>query len=179
MSKEYINEITLQYLTNDISLTKVNEKNEKKDVKNKKFYKKRIQDLTKGLLNGDKNNEIPEDLYRVFNLYVKQCVYHFKQLDSSDILQEEYMNLESMNDIIQENNEETNRKIKIATMNTCNIKEKNALEKFIVRTKITDKKEEEYPKKKDLDLKNPLLKSKGIKKKNNIDYNYENEKKKE
>ena len=37
MSKEYINEITLQYLTNDISLTKVNEKNEKKDVKKSDF----------------------------------------------------------------------------------------------------------------------------------------------
>lgn len=55
----------------------------------KRFYKKRIIDLTKELLRG----ETVSDLFvlQAFDAYAKSCITYFRAKDKNDTLQEEYM----------------------------------------------------------------------------------------
>jgi hypothetical protein len=132
-----------------------------------KFYKKRIVNLTKDLLSKPSIHEktIFPDVKLAFNNYIKICVEYFKSLDNNDILQEEYKNIEEKivenlienNEIIIKENSENN--INKLLMRSIEIK---PLDKFVKRT-ITKKQEEMImPKQKDIDLKNPSLKNKGI-----------------
>jgi len=58
-------------------------------------------------------------------------------------------------------------------MRTIKITEPNALEKLVKRTTTKLQKKPIMPLQKDINLKDPNLKNKGICKKNNIDNNYE------
>ena len=189
MSDNFISEITLEYLMNKDQYAKyiINKSNNgtgsnstsNSNRKDKKFYKKRIYDLTKQLI----NNENPEGIYSgiidTFELYTKICIEYFKTLDKTDIIQEDYNGL--ITDVSHnagvhalqnaQNTEEANKLM----MRLVKITEPNSLEKLVKRTMIknVDAKPNIPPKQKEINLKDPILKNKGIRKKKNITSKYD------
>lgn len=62
------------------------------------FYQKRIMDMTNDMLNGN----IPHNNYinTAFNEYVNDLIKYFKTLDSSEIIQQKYINTPIIEPII-------------------------------------------------------------------------------
>jgi D-mannonate dehydratase len=89
IDEDYINKITLEYLRNPCIHIKSQE-NDKTLLKDVKFYKKRICQLTKDMTRGEFMNT---NLQSSFNTYVGQLIYYFKQVDYKDFYQEEYTDL--------------------------------------------------------------------------------------
>ena len=180
MSEEFVNQVTLKCLMNKDQYNKYVKNNTIKlpnsvNKKDKKFYKKRIFDLTKRLLNNEKPETMYPDVGSAFDSYIRVCIEYFKVLDRSDIIQEDYIGVE---DGILNNKpmdpsynavEES-----MLMMRSIKITEPNALEKLVKRTttKICQK-VPIIPMQKDINLKDPVLKNKGIRKKNNINNKYE------
>jgi hypothetical protein len=174
MSDNLVNQITLDYLINKEQYNKCVQNKMSKIVcrQEKKFYKKRIVDLTKDLLSKPSFYEktIFPDVKYAFDVYTKTCVEYFKSLDNNDILQEEYKNIEADSvlreeEVIQKTQQDADKLL----MRSINVVK--PLDKFVKRT--STKKEEEVimPKQKEIDLADPVLKNKGIikkKKKENI-----------
>jgi hypothetical protein len=195
MNESIVNQITLDCLINEKH--KSLNKNMKINKKDKKFYRKRILNLTRELLLTKKDKDIGQsnetndditinpDLLNAFNNYVKSCIHNFKIIDKNDIIQEDYkdMNLNNSNNLenietlkatdlnIIENNKLFMRSIKI----------KPGLDSFV---KYTCKRQEDeiiLPKIREINLDEPTLRIKGIKKKekeNNINIIYDENKKK-
>jgi hypothetical protein len=171
MSEEFVNKVTLEYLVNkDYNVTV---KTSKVDKRDKKFYRKRIFNLTKEILSNEEPADVLPDVKHAFDNYVKHCINYFKAIDCSDILQEDYKDM-SMNNLcnateLLESNqiqEDANKLI----MRSINI-QSSTLDKFIKRT--VKKETVVLPQQKEVDLKNPELKLKGVKKKKNITNKYE------
>ena len=166
--KSNINDVSLEYLINPILNDKIKinlEKSDKEFENDKKFYRKRIVNLTKNLFNDDKNLE---NLNNIFNLYCKNIIEYLKQIDRKDIISNIYNNsdIEIINSNIDNDNIELNDK-KLHIFNSIVYKEskKNLnLNKFINIKKNNN--ENNFPLQKDIDLKDPKLKKKGLKKKN-------------
>ena len=189
MSQSLVNQITLDCLINKEIFDKHKsiEKNMKLNKKDKKFYRKRILNLTRELLLSDKENEnkniIPPDLLYAFNNYVKTCINNFKTIDKNDIIQEEYKAIDlSNNDSYLEFDFELkelqDKTVEDNKLFMRSIKTKNYLDDFVKYKYI--KKEEDIilPKMKDINLKEPNLRNKGIKKKENIPIIYDENKEK-
>ena len=176
MTENIINQITLDCLINKEVYEKMHMFKTQRIVnkKDKKFYRKRVLNLTRELLlkkDGD-YNEINPDIKYSFDNYIKTCIHYFKIIDNNDIIQEEYKDFKSGADIQYDNlhienmnNTYDNEKDKLF-MRTVKIP--NGLEKFVKIT--TTKKPEEiiFPKIKEIDLQEPNLRNKGIQKKENI-----------
>ena len=191
MSDNFISEITLEYLMNKDQYAKyiMNKSNNSStstsnsNRKDKKFYKKRIYDLTKQLINNEKPEGIYSGIIDTFELYTKICIEYFKTLDKTDIIQKDYnglitdvsSNAEVHLDSLQnaQNIEEANKLM----MRLVKITEPNSLEKLVKRTMIknVDAKPNIPPKQKEINLKDPILKNKGIRKKKNITNKYDDE----
>jgi hypothetical protein len=206
MTENIIHQITLECLINREKYEKqtAKEKTMKINKKDKKFYRRRVLNLTRELLlskkEGDSTSDITNvmetvvtpDLLNAFNNYIKACIHNFKIIDKNDIIQEDYkdMNMSLLNDLnfldlpetlenenqnIDNNTNENNKLI----MRT--IKEKSNLDNFV---KIKYKKPQEdiiIPKIREINLNDPNLRNKGIKKKekeNNINIVYDENKKK-
>ena len=178
MSENYLYQITLDYLINKENFKKTLEGNKSKNAnrKDKKFYRKRILSLTRDLLIFKENDEpLLPDVKNAFEAYVKTCVEYFKTLDETDIIQEDYNELEELDvllgsistELLEENNS-----IKDADNLLMRSIKVNPLDKFVKRTKF--KKEEPIiPIQKEINLNEPYLKNKGISKKKNITNNYD------
>jgi hypothetical protein len=197
---EYVNQITLKYLTsidyqNDVhgvgvSVSDPHNKGDKINKskhtgskiyrqKDKKFYKKRISNIIKLLLNDGldtDNNDTNQpnyplfpDIKNTFDIFVKSCIDYLKSQDKCDIIQNDYnnftdiisptptpsiMTLEPANNII--NNNEMN-----ALMMRTIIKKKNSIDSFVKRTS-TRQTATIIPQKKKINLQDPELKTKGL-----------------
>jgi hypothetical protein len=57
--------------------------------KAKRFYKKRIMEMTRELLKGENVNDI--FVIQAFEAYAKSCITYFRNKDKNDTLQEEHM----------------------------------------------------------------------------------------
>ena len=179
MSENYINQITLDYLINKENYNKINNRNSLKNAnrKDKKFYRKRILNLTKDLLLfQETKDEILPDVKKTFEIYIKTCVEYFQTLDKSDILQEEYSELDGLDNLdlldnveysIDSENPNTVKEADNLIMRSIKI---NSLDKYVKRT-VLKKDEPIIPLQKDIDLHEPYLKNKGICKKKNITNN--------
>jgi len=177
MTENIINQITLDCLINKEVYEKMHAFKKQKIVnkKDKKFYRKRILNLTKELLlkKDDDYSEINPDIKYSFDNYIKTCIHYFKIIDNNDIIQEEYKDFKPCFNIQYDdntyienmNNTYDNEKDKLF-MRTVKIP--NGLEKLVKIT--TTKKPEEiiFPKIKEIDLQEPNLRNKGIQKKENI-----------
>jgi len=178
MNDELITEITLECLMNKQQYAKHISQNttSKKDSirKDKRFYKKRIFDLTKRLLNNEKPETLYPDVGSAFDSYARVCIEYFKVLDKSDIIQEDYLgmydvSLNSTQLVPLYNQDQAN----MLMTRSIKITEPNALEKLVKRTSTKFEKKQIIPLQKDINLKDPNLKNKGICKKNNINNKYE------
>ena len=145
-------------------------KQEKRYIKDKKFYKKRIISLTKSLFNDDDCPNVNNDVLNIFNTYIKSCVDYFKHLDTNDIMQEDFEDL-----IISSPKTPSDKNYKKSSHNNDLLignakKPTNALEKLIKRIPLGNKNEMIIPKQKKINLKDPKLKDKGLEKKNISNY---------
>lgn len=157
--------IDLLYLTNQSFVDKYNQKigtsvhtvTLKKDIL---FYRKRILQTTKDLL---RDNSINSNVDSSFYQYVQELIKYYKFIDKKDIIQEEYKNLKekpkkevNTNFKLSENNKIMSRETK------KHIKTIKDYIPIVVRTK--KKKKRTYPKKKEIDIKNPKFRIKGLEK---------------
>lgn len=182
-NNNYINQITIDYLINKgiykNYLENTNRNASKKaNKKDKKFYRKRILNLTKDFLLFNEKEDVLPDVKYAFENYVKTCIEYFKTLDRSDIIQEDYSDLEEKGKELDElldceeiNIENINNLTQADNLLMRSINIKPTLDKFIKIT--TYKKEEVIPIQKEINLQEPYLKNKGICKKKNIPNNYE------
>ena len=62
------------------------------DANERKFYRRRILDLTKEMFRGGHRTEIgnDSDIKSAFETYIRACIMHFKFIDLADVLQTEY-----------------------------------------------------------------------------------------
>jgi hypothetical protein len=181
MSENIMSEITLECLMNKSQYAKYLSQGQGKsnnkgiNKKERKFYKRRIFDLTKQLLNNEKPEMMFPDVSSAFDSYAKVCIEYFKALDKTDIIQSDYEGI--VDDTVMGSNSLTEgeqAELNKLLMRSIKISEPNALEKLVKRTttKIS-KKPPIIPLQKDINLKDPVLKNKGIRKKNNINNKYE------
>lgn len=177
-NNKIVNQLSLEFFLNKDNygkhLEKITAESKIEYKKDRRFYRKRIYELTKQLINEHDSNPVicNKDLHFAFEMYSKVCIEYFKMLDKNDILQEDYLHLlESKNQINTDPNLsiENINSIEQADqllMRSIKIVEPNSLEKLVKRksTKCM-KKEMPLPIQKNIDLKDPLLKKKGIKEK--------------
>ena len=169
-------EITLECLMNKTTYLKylknqnLEETKVKNNIKNRKFYKKRIYDLTKQLMHSEPSPST--EISKAFENYINSCINYFQTLDKTDILQEDYANITNTN-LINTNVESVDEANK-SMMRFVKMYEPNSLEKIVKRT-VTKMAAPDpvLPKQKNINLKDPILRNKGICKKNNISNKYE------
>jgi len=179
----YVDEVTLECLMNKEQYGKHVRKmpavQTKVNNSDRKFYKKRIYDLTKQLLNNEPISEnIFPDVTNGFQNYIKACVDYFKTLDKTDILQEDYQTIDNSikidrNNEINVDNISNTQEANQLMMRSIKIQEPNSLEKLVKRTQTKHVKQMILPREKDINLKDPILKNKGIREKKNITNKYE------
>ena len=155
--------------------------------KDKKFYRKRILNLTRELFfSSDAGNH---DVNDAFMNYVYYCVAHFKQTDTNDILQGEYTGLdeglcgdadaegEDMDVEDMESTADGDDEYSMPSYNSSMMKKivkPNTLDNFIIRNVIKKAGSSEHlPIQKEINLKDPQLRVKGICKKKNLMNTYE------
>lgn len=168
---------TLAYLTKpsyQSSIFATQKKNTKEPITvskdDKRFYKKRILSVTKEMFY---KNSYPKTLQKMHTDYIANIIEYLKVCDMEDIVQSEYDDIElnigdhATGDHATKNSDKTPHMNDSADINKplYNVKPpRNPLESFVTTKKINVK-PVHIPKQKKIDLKNPLLKTKGIKKK--------------
>ena len=160
-----INAITLEYLMNPRQYEQYIKGKESSDTSSEEdvlFYKKRIMALTKSMFNTKLPNNT--DVNMAFDSYIESCVHYLKFQDRFDILQLEYVDIcnNKCAPIIEYDYEKATKLI----FNVPN--KRNTLDKFvsIKRENPVDSLKNVMPKQKNIDLTDPKLKTKGLKKKN-------------
>jgi len=190
MSTEYVNQVTLECLMNKDTYKKY-VATKKKSVVNKKdqkFYRRRILSLTKELLYPEEAAEKPTttltttttndpNIVGLFQIYSKACIEYFKSLDKNDIIQDDYSTLTHETTEMSPEDIKTQSEIDQQFMRSIHVKEAATLDKFVKRSTTAPKEEPILPKQKDINLRDPALKNKGIRKKKNITNKYEEESK--
>lgn len=162
---------TLKFLTNPVYQKNTVPLIEEKTIKYKnsdiKFYKKRILNLTKQMF---RNNFPSPYLKNIFQSYIETLIEYLIIQDENDIIQEDYKEYDIINNKYEN---ETNEVLlnKNQTYNNLMMKEKkketiNTLDNFILKDNSITNEVKFIPQKKTFDLKKPLLKTKGIDKKN-------------
>ena len=113
----------------------------------------------------------------LFQIYTRACIEHFKTLDKNDIIQEDYSTLTQETAEMSIEDIKTQAEIDQQFMRSIHVKEATTLDKFVKRSTTAPKEDPILPKQKDINLRDPALKNKGIRKKKNITNKYEEESK--
>jgi len=170
---DYLNNVSLKYLVNDVVKEKIEEsdyhnKKIKTLNKDKKFYKNRILSSIKEILL-NKETILHPDIQKQINSTFSTLISHFKEIDKIDIMQNEYNDL-----VLVEENKPIGIDIDTKQFdNLCMKKVKpTGLDQFVKITK-KEKPAIDYPKKKKFKIKTDEYRTKGIKKKKNININYD------
>jgi hypothetical protein len=189
MSEAFINQVTLDCLLNKEMFGKhiKNQKSKSINKQERKFYKKRIFSLFKDILLGNEPTELLPDVKYAYENFSNACIHYFKAIDNNDLIQAEY-------DKIEENNGKNSETQEMIINNYENKFSQNTeADKILMRSikmdiptldkyvkKTSSKKKEIFilPKQKTINLQDPELKNKGLKKKN-ITNKYEDNTKKE
>jgi hypothetical protein len=180
-----VSTVTLNCLMNQEQYGKYLEdkkpKNQKNKRKDRKFYKKRILEITKQLLSASITNtatDINKDIQIVFDRYIDTCIERFKIIDKTDIIQSEHGSAiyePTVNDIpIDAPSLTAQEADKELLMSNSKIIHTNTTLDAFVKVKTNKPREKEIiPVQKDINLKDPALKNKGIRKKKNITNKYD------
>ena len=169
MSQSLVDQITLDCLLNKSLIGKKSRKQTNKE--DLKFYRKRIFNLFKEMISNNPPKDLSPDVSYSYDTFIKSSIHYFKVHDNNDLLQEEYnyLDLDLSKDENIDNNTELpeNLEIKEETNKLMmrSIKmDLPTLDKYVKR--ISHKKEDNVilPKSREVDIKNPELKNKGIKK---------------
>lgn len=184
-----VSTVTLNCLMNQEHYGKYLEDKKPKKQKNKrkdrKFYKKRILEITKQLLSASITNtatDINKDIEIMFDRYIDKCIESFKIIDKTDIIQSEHVTTiyeSTMNDIPIDaprlSAKEADKELLMS--NTKIINTNNTLDAFVKVKSSKPREKEIIPIQKDINLKDPALKNKGIRKKKNITNKYDTDQK--
>jgi len=190
-----LNSITIEYFSNTGFYNKYLNKYEIEKYiskSDKNFYKKRIINETKKML---KDEFETDTLREIFNKYIFSLINHFKIIDRNEILQKQFNNLSGsvtetefhidfsnnkINSDISNNLNNNENSIDISDISSCNPDEllfKKNDYKILTMDNFVNKKQKQrekihLPLKKNINLREPELKMKGIhkkEKKENID----------
>lgn len=183
MSEDILHRLTLEFLVNK-QYNKNNSSSQPKckpiRKKEQRFYKKRIINITRELLMATETDdfETTDDIKHAFNNYIKTCVEYFKTTDTTDIIQEDYKN--DGEELFVENNTDNTEcpensflvedtKLMMKRME----REQKTLDTFV--TNLTEENGENVitTLQKKINIKDPILRNKGIRKRKNIPNNYE------
>jgi hypothetical protein len=174
MSQAYIDQLTLNCLVNKDMINKhVDKKKLNKEEKEElKFYRKRIYNLFKELINGISPDDLLPDVKYAYDNFLKASIHYFKTVDNNDIIQAEYKDLNSSLDTYRENvydlsgnDNSGSKEADKLLMRSVKVNMLPTLEKYVTKT-IAKKMEEDLilPKQKEINLLDPELKTKGLKK---------------
>lgn len=157
------------YFINKQYFDKVIKKGNKEKLYNKKdlkFYRKRIFELIKNILEGKEENQ---HLKETLDVFIKESIEHLKLNDKTSLLQENYDNDKKekpKKEVIKESLitkvEEGNR----VMFRNLNPKSQD-IEKSLGIKRIKKKEEEIIPKQKELNLRDPKFKKRKKKKEEN------------
>jgi hypothetical protein len=187
--EEKMKQINEEYLFKNKTfiLKKENKKHLNISKKDKKFYKKRILNISKKILDDEPQN-LNNDIIFAFNSFIKLLIKDFKMIDTNDIYQDDYKDfnfdnykneindINEINEINEINDIQNNDKNEIKNLNYITKYKNNKnfnLDNFVlIINKEKNKINEEIntiilPKKRIADIKNPLLKNKGLLSKKN------------
>lgn len=164
LSESEMNRMSIEYFTNPSyygeigSASKENDNERKRDVK---FYRKRIVALTKDLFRGATADA---SLRSAFDDYVSSAIAHLKMLDTKDILQDEYSELQTP-EVRQAKPGELDAEVGEANFQLMKAPQVGGtLDSFVVATRPACQ-QEDPPKLKTVNLQDPKLKHKGVKRK--------------
>ena len=175
LSEKFVQDVTLEFMGNDHFNKATSSSNiYQTSIKNKKFYRKRIIQLTKDLLSLEEENKesYSPDLYKSFYKFINISIDYFQTIDKTDIIQEDYKDLEDsitkFDDILgTEENDSSDSLLNANKQMMRQIHLKTATLDGLVKRTLIKKEEPILPKKKKINLKDPELKNKGVIKKNN------------
>lgn len=156
----------LEYLSNPALYEKYKNKKQhvedNKFIKEKKFYRKRIIQLTKDLYTNNLNNYNTPiiEISNSFDKYVKECIDFLKQNDKNDIIQDDYKDL-----IVNDTKSTVDASLNMFENDNllANKPSVNKIEDCFPITKTKTKTNKSNPpQKKKLNLKDPKFKVKGL-----------------
>jgi len=181
MSQSFVDQITLDCLLNKEIMGKHVMKQREKQINKEdyKFYRKRIFNLFKEIISNKFPDDLSPDVKYAYDTFIKTSINYFKVIDNNDLLQEEYKDI--LNE--EKSKDESIEHINLNSMEADKLMMRSVkmnihtLDKYVKRK--TTKKEDNIilPKSRDVDIKNPQLKNKGLKK--NITNIYEDTEKNE
>jgi hypothetical protein len=175
MSEAFVNQVTLDCLLNkQMYNSQIRSKKTKQiNKEERKFYRKRIFNLFKEIINGNIPEDLSPDVKYAYDNFMNTTINYFKTIDNNDIIQSEYK------DIILSQDSSSNSFIDSSTnLHAYNLKPENlevdllltrsiklevpTLDKYVTKTRTKKKEEIIFPKQKEINLNDPQLKNKGI-----------------
>lgn len=185
-----LNRLTIEYLTNNKQKKKIQQEKEKDKhnlvksliKKDKKFYRRRILNLTKELLLNNYPDDLLQDVHDSFESFLKSCIGYFKLKDEIEIIQEEYK-IDSLLDEITQTELDSDDIVTAEEADKLMMRSitlhKKPLDNFVKIKYLKTKEDIILPVQKEINLKDPQFKKKGIPEKKIISQSYNNENKKE
>ena len=169
MSQAYINNLTLDLLLNkDIKKKRQSKKENKEEIK---FYRKRTYNLFKEIINGNTPEDLSPDVKYAYDNFVNSTINYFKTKDRNDIIQSEYKDFvethnDNDNDVITDVTPDLSSNVEADKLLMRSIKiNTSTLDKYVLKFNQKNKKNEIImPHQKEINLNDPELKNKGIKK---------------
>jgi len=162
-----LNSITIEYFSNTGFYNKYLNKSEIEKYiskSDKKFYKKRIINETKKML---KDEFETDTLREIFNKYIFSLISHFKIMDTTEIIQKNFDSTDSNSPDILDSSFISIMDISLSNPNQLLYKTETktlTMDNFINK-KPKQKELQHFPLKKNINLREPEFKTKGIKKK--------------
>jgi hypothetical protein len=167
MSQAYINNLTLDLLLNkDIKKKRQSKKENKEEIK---FYRKRTYNLFKEIINGNTPEDLSPDVKYAYDNFVNSTINYFKTKDRNDIIQSEYKDFietHNDNDVITDVTSNLSSNVEADKLLMRSIKiNTSTLDKYVLKSNQKNRKNEIImPHQKEINLNDPELKNKGIKK---------------
>jgi len=176
MSNNFVNQVTLDCLLNKELYNKHIQNKRAKSLNNHdiRFYRKRIYNLFKELLvSKEEPPDLLPDVKLNYDNFLYSCINYFRTIDNNDLIQSEYKDINNSYDIldniphdntnfIRENSDDADKLL----MRSIKIQGESTLDKYVKKTSTAKKEEIIMPIQKVINLEDPELKNKGIKKKN-------------
>jgi hypothetical protein len=165
-----LTEITIDYLINKKTYERIMKS--KKEIfedyykEDKKFYRKRINNLTRNMMD-NKKELYPNHIHRAFENYIKEAIEYFKILDETDLIQEDYIGLQLLEEMgiedeeVEKINEINDNEIIKSFLLPKNTQTSN-LDNFVKIKKTQEEQQIKLPIQREINLTENQYKTKGI-----------------
>jgi hypothetical protein len=182
MSEAFVNQVTLDCLLNKKMFNNHirNQKSKQLNKEDKLFYENRIINLFKEMLTEKCETDLSPEVKYAYDNFLNAAINYFKTIDNNELIQSEYNSIDNsisnlLNDttFLEDPSLNTTNNIDADTFLMRKIKtDIHTLDKYVTKTTIKKANDVILPKQKEINLKDPKFKNKGLKKKN-IDNLYE------